>query len=120
MNDLKDGKHVPPFSPNLLMRVARASDNRVGFEEIMTAAGFDCRKHMVNKQWYGYEDATVVMVRREDDAKIWVATCEELGFVVESTSYDALTKRVLDFVPQMARKHNLVCHKISLVAEYKI
>ncbi len=54
----------------------------------------------------------VVNITWDDEAKVWIATCDSLGIVLESDSYDELIKRVIQAAPEMAALKNVECGQL--------
>lgn len=65
MNKALSGKYTKPFMPSILRKIAAASEGRVSFKELLTAAGYDYKKHMK------FEDA-----ESSDDFEYWAEKLE--------------------------------------------
>lgn len=48
-----------------------------------------------------------VKLKWDDDAKVWIATNDDIGLVLESESYDALVEKVYISVPELLELNNL-------------
>ena len=51
----------------------------------------------------------IVNIYWDDEANVWIATCDSLGIVMESESYDMLNNRVIEAAPEMAELKNTDC-----------
>lgn len=47
-----------------------------------------------------------ILISWDDEACVWIATCDEIGLVLESGSYDALIERIRISVPEQASMNN--------------
>ena len=54
----------------------------------------------------------LVSILWDEEAGVWVATCDTLGIVLESESYDELIKRVIAVAPEMAKANNIECSSL--------
>ena len=53
----------------------------------------------------------------DDEAKVWIALCDEIGLALESESYDELVKRVTIAAPEMAELNHMPCNTITILTE---
>lgn len=51
----------------------------------------------------------IVNIMWDEEAKVWIAVCNNLGLALESESYDKLISRVIEAAPEMALLHNTDC-----------
>ena len=54
----------------------------------------------------------IVYISWDEDAQVWVATCDPLGIAMESESYDVLIERVIKAAPEMARENKVECSSL--------
>ena len=48
-----------------------------------------------------------IIIEWDDEASVYIATCDELGLALESESYDSLVCRVRDAVPELLLLNNI-------------
>ncbi len=70
MNKALSGKYTKPFMPNILRKIASASEGRVSYKDLLTAAGYDYKKHMT------YEDAETASIDDIDEFNHWMEISE--------------------------------------------
>ncbi len=49
----------------------------------------------------------VVNIEWDNDVKVWIATCDSIGLVLESDSYDVLIDRIKLAVPELIELNGL-------------
>ncbi len=54
----------------------------------------------------------IVNILWDNEANVWIATCDVLGIVLESESYDELIKRVIEAAPEMAELKKVDCSSL--------
>lgn len=55
---------------------------------------------------------SIVNIFWDEEASVWVAICDDLGIALESDSYDALIRRVIEAAPEMAEANHVDCDNL--------
>ncbi len=54
-------------------------------------------------------EMVVIRILWDDEARVWVAVCDEIGLAIESDSYDDLLSRISVVAPEMANENHVEC-----------
>lgn len=50
----------------------------------------------------------IVYINWDDEAKVYIALCDEIGLALESDSYDELINRAKDAIPELLELNHMV------------
>ena len=60
----------------------------------------------------------VINIVWDDEASVYIATCDDIGLALESESYDMLIQRVKEAAPELIRLNNIQgCTSMSFLTQ---
>lgn len=57
----------------------------------------------------------IINIKRDKEASVYIAVCDEIGLALEDKSFTTLLKRVRDAVPEMAKENNVDCSNAIII-----
>lgn len=73
--------------------------------------------HSVGVRPEGLNPPYIVVVTHQDN--MWIAECDELCLVTEAPTYDELTERVWEVMPDLVEANGLACNIESMCLSFQ-